>query len=106
MKVALLCDVDQTVYHVGDEAIATIRPESILVEPADHSGTASVAARVRDAIYLGGTTRYHLELESGHQWVALSRPDHPIIRRGTDVALTWSPEAVWLLDPTTSGATE
>ncbi|WP_422115334.1 hypothetical protein [Brachybacterium sp. UNK5269] len=24
MKVALLCDVDQTVYHVGDEAIATM----------------------------------------------------------------------------------
>ena len=24
VKVALLCDVDQTVYHVGDEAIATM----------------------------------------------------------------------------------
>ncbi|KUF06344.1 ABC transporter ATP-binding protein [Leucobacter sp. G161] len=91
----------------GNEAIATIRPESILVEPA-HSTTQPgiVHARVRDAIYLGGNTRYHLQLESGHQWVALSRPDHPIIRRGADVALTWSPEAVWLLDPSTPGAIE
>lgn len=89
----------------GDAAIATIRPESILVEAASPAGTrpGAIAARVRDAIYLGGNTRYHLELASGHEWVALSRPDTLTLSRGEEAALTWSPEAVWLLDPTTAG---
>lgn len=30
MRIALLCDVDQTVYHVGDEAIATATTRRLL----------------------------------------------------------------------------
>ncbi|GAA2846754.1 putative spermidine/putrescine transport system ATP-binding protein [Leucobacter komagatae] len=93
----------------GSEAIATIRPEAIRVDPAAGAFAAAgdgIAASIRDAIYLGGVTRYHLALESGHEWVALSRPDHPPIGRGEHVVLTWPPEAVWLLDPTPAGGNQ
>jgi len=35
MKVALLCDVDQTVYHVGDEAIATMSTHRLRARGAE-----------------------------------------------------------------------
>lgn len=81
------------------DRVATLRPESISVSTRDEG--AMVRASVRDAIYLGGAIRYHLDLETGHEWIAVSHDASSVIDRGALVHLSWSPESVWLMEPTT-----
>jgi spermidine/putrescine transport system ATP-binding protein len=54
----------------GQAVTITVRPEKVLLTPADGSGRAGLAGVVREVVYIGTDTRYLVHLPSGDRVVA------------------------------------
>jgi putative spermidine/putrescine transport system ATP-binding protein len=82
---------------VGRDGTFTVRPEKIHLEAPDAvvpSGSVSALGRVRDVVYLGSDTKYHVALDAGgelaviKQNVATSSME-ALALKGTAVRLVW-----------------
>jgi putative spermidine/putrescine transport system ATP-binding protein len=82
---------------VGREGTYTVRPEKIHLESPDAivpSGSVSALGHVRDVVYLGSDTKYHVALDAGaelaviKQNVATSSME-ALALKGTAVRLVW-----------------
>ena len=82
----------------GREVCAIVRPERMIVEPADAAHTGEgLLATVGDVIYLGQSLRYHLESRQGKEVVAISTDRGARFAAGAPVRLTWRPNDVWVI---------
>ncbi len=78
----------------------TVRPEKIhLHEPdaAAEDGAYVEEGRIRDVVYVGSVTRYHVELDAGGELMVVSQnlqstSTEVLSRRGSRVRLSWRPE--------------
>jgi putative spermidine/putrescine transport system ATP-binding protein len=83
---------------VGEDGTFTVRPEKIrLAEPAatPEAGECSAAGTIRDVVYLGPDTRYHVALEAGGELVVTQQnlttsSMDALAARGRAVRLIWS----------------
>jgi putative spermidine/putrescine transport system ATP-binding protein len=77
----------------------TVRPEKIrLHEPAEaaEDGAHVEDGRIRDVVYVGMVTRYHVELDAGGELTVVSQnlestSTEVLSRRGSRVRLSWRP---------------
>ncbi|MCL4068010.1 ABC transporter ATP-binding protein [Pseudomonas sp. GX19020] len=80
------------------EAVLMLRPESLqLVAPSEATG--GLTGTVEDSIVLGSFVRHFINLAGGKRAIVQepSGPAHPRPQRGTQVGLSWKPEAARLL---------
>jgi putative spermidine/putrescine transport system ATP-binding protein len=88
----------------------TIRPEKIhMLEPGEEPepGGQVEDGLVRDVVYVGMITRYHVELAAGGELQVVSQNlevshGEVLERRGNRVRLEWRPEHVYVIEETTS----
>ncbi len=81
----------------------TVRPEKIrLHEPgaAAEDGARVEDGRIRDVVYVGMVTRYHVELDAGGELIVVSQnlestSSQVLERQGSRVRLSWRPEHVF-----------
>jgi putative spermidine/putrescine transport system ATP-binding protein len=98
---------------LGVDGAFTVRPEKIrLAQPGEPVGAGEVAApgRVRDVVYLGSDTRFHVALDAGGELIVdrqnqtASSDGHAL--RGRAVVLVWPRESSFVLpghpDPVTT----
>jgi spermidine/putrescine transport system ATP-binding protein len=95
------CRVGRDGLTVGRRIEVSIRPEAIAMVPADVEH--AIPARVDQLAYLGTAVQYRLMTNGGQPLTALvpktgSRPSP-----GSDVALTWEPDAALVLAPGPDG---
>jgi putative spermidine/putrescine transport system ATP-binding protein len=89
----------------------TVRPEKIrlLAEGAEPERGASVEdGRIRDVVYVGAVTRYHVELDAGGELVVVSQnletgSAEVLERQGTRVRASWLPEHAFAIGSTNGG---
>jgi spermidine/putrescine ABC transporter ATP-binding subunit len=82
----------------GRTVCAIVRPERVLLAPADGGDTGDgLLARVSDVIYLGQSLRYHLEARQGKTVIATSTDRGARFTAGAAVRLTWRPDDVWVI---------
>ncbi len=101
---------------VGSDGVFTVRPEKIrLADPSDAvaADEHSTVGRVREVVYLGSETRYHVALEDGGELVVTRQnletsSMEALAARGTPVRLTWKRHHVLALSqgPASTGAAE
>lgn len=85
----------------------SIRPERLLVSPIsdvipDRPGTRTATGTVAETIYLGGSTRIVIDLDSGHRISAIepNTGDHGVEARGDLVRVQWRDADVVSFTPT------
>jgi putative spermidine/putrescine transport system ATP-binding protein len=84
----------------------TVRPEKIaLLETGDDATTGDTveAGRIRDVVYVGMFTRYHVELDSGGELTVVKQnletsSQDVLESRGKRVRLEWRPEHTFVID--------
>ena len=82
----------------GREVCAIVRPERVIVEPADAPPAGDgLLATVSDVIYLGQSLRYHLESRQHKEVVAISTDRGARFAAGAPVRLRWRPDDVWVI---------
>lgn len=88
-------------HHAGNgigaagSAVGILRPEQIaIVEPGTNG---SVAATVRETVFLGEGVRVHLQSEGGFAFVVQTAQTKRDFPAGSRVGLAWNPEDLWLL---------
>jgi putative spermidine/putrescine transport system ATP-binding protein len=89
----------------------TVRPEKIrlLDEGEDPGPRAGVEeGRIRDVVYVGAITRYHVELDAGGELTVVSQnlesgSTEVLERRGSRVRLSWRPEHVFVIETGSNG---
>jgi putative spermidine/putrescine transport system ATP-binding protein len=69
----------------------SIRPEKIVFDDAGEPGA------IRDVVYVGGFTRYVVELDSGEELVVVRQNLGDVEERGKRVRLSWRPEHTYEL---------
>jgi putative spermidine/putrescine transport system ATP-binding protein len=85
---------------VGADGTYTVRPEKIrIADPADIPGEreSSATGRVRQVVYLGPDTRYHVELDAGGELVVTRQnlettSTEALALQGRSVRLIWDRE--------------
>jgi putative spermidine/putrescine transport system ATP-binding protein len=85
---------------VGEPGTFTVRPEKIRLgspEDAVAPGECSARGTVRDVVYLGADTRYHVALEAGPELVVTQQnletsSTEALAQRGRPVRLRWRRE--------------
>jgi putative spermidine/putrescine transport system ATP-binding protein len=78
----------------------TVRPEKIHLHDPDaaaEDGAHVEEGRIRDVVYVGMVTRYHVELDAGGELMVVSQnlqstSAEVLARRGSRVRLSWRPE--------------
>jgi len=91
----------------------TVRPEKISLLPPDgaSAGDAHVEeGRIRDVVYVGMVTRFHVELDAGGELMVVSQnlestSAEVLSRKGSRVRLSWRPEHVFDIQTTTTEGT-
>ena len=91
----------------------TVRPEKISLLPPDgaSAGGAHVEeGRIRDVVYVGMVTRFHVELDAGGELMVVSQnlestSAEVLSRKGSRVRLSWRPEHVFDIQTTTTEGT-
>ncbi|MGZ8783114.1 MAG: TOBE domain-containing protein, partial [Gaiellaceae bacterium] len=81
----------------------TVRPEKIALLPpggAVEDGARFEEGRIRDVVYVGMVTRFHVELDDGGELMVVSQnlestSAEVLERRGSRVRLSWRPEHVF-----------
>jgi putative spermidine/putrescine transport system ATP-binding protein len=81
----------------------TVRPEKITLLPpggAVEDGARFEEGRIRDVVYVGMVTRFHVELDDGGELMVVSQnlestSAEVLERRGSRVRLSWRPEHVF-----------
>jgi ABC-type Fe3+/spermidine/putrescine transport system ATPase subunit len=84
----------------GAKCLISVRPESILVDPADApggSGVNQIAAHIRTLLFMGETYEADIELPGGHMALIRLAPTRAW-REGEPVRLTLPPEKLQLWD--------
>ncbi len=89
----------------------TVRPEKIRLlgdGEQPEPGVEVEEGRIRDVVYVGAITRYHVELDAGGELTVVSQnlesgSSEVLERQGSRVRLCWRPEHVFVI---TSGMTE
>ena len=89
----------------------TVRPEKIrLLGDGEHpeQGVDVEEGRIRDVVYVGAITRYHVELDAGGELTVVSQnlesgSSEVLERQGSRVRLYWRPEHVFVIE---TGMTE
>ena len=89
----------------GRRFVVCLRPERIRMLPANETPAPSLNAikgEVRDVIFVGETTTYHVktELHERLQATELNAETTTFYERGDAVWLVWAPDAMLLLPPT------
>ena len=89
----------------------TVRPEKIrLLDPgASVEGAYVEEGRIRDVLYVGAVTRFHVELDAGGELMVVSQnlessSSEVLERRGSRVRLCWRPEHVFAINGSSEGA--
>jgi putative spermidine/putrescine transport system ATP-binding protein len=90
----------------------TVRPEKIRLlgedeQPAD--GVSVEAGRIRDVVYVGAVTRYHVELDAGGELMVLSQnleggSSEVLERQGSRVRTSWRPQHAFTITGSNGGA--
>jgi putative spermidine/putrescine transport system ATP-binding protein len=90
----------------------TVRPEKIRLlgereEP--EQGVSVEGGRIRDVVYVGAVTRYHVELDAGGELMVLSQnleggSTEVLERQGSRVRLSWRPQHVFVITGSNGGA--
>jgi putative spermidine/putrescine transport system ATP-binding protein len=91
----------------------TVRPEKIrmLGESEEPEGGFSLEdGTIRDVIYVGAVTRYHVELDAGGELTVVSQnlesgSSEVLARQGSRVRLVWRPEHIFVIESTSNGGT-
>ncbi|HXH87083.1 MAG TPA: ABC transporter ATP-binding protein [Gaiellaceae bacterium] len=91
----------------------TVRPEKIrLLGDGEHPepGVDVEEGRIREVVYVGAITRYHVELDAGGELTVLSQnlesgSSEVLERKGSRVRASWRPEHAFTIEATT-GTTE
>jgi ABC-type Fe3+/spermidine/putrescine transport system ATPase subunit len=82
----------------GRTVCAILRPERVIVEPADAAPAGDgLLATVSDVIYLGQSLRYHLESRQHQEIVAIATDRGARFAAGAPVRLRWRPDDVWVI---------
>ena len=89
----------------------TVRPEKIrLLGDGEHpeQGVHVEEGRIRDVVYVGAITRYHVELDAGGELTVVSQnlesgSSEVLERQGSRVRLCWRPEHVFVIETGTNG---
>ncbi len=92
----------------------TVRPEKIrlLGEGEDPGpGFGVEAGRIRDVVYVGAITRFHVELDAGGELTVVSQnlesgSSEVLERQGSRVRLAWRPEHVFVIETGSNGGAE
>jgi putative spermidine/putrescine transport system ATP-binding protein len=89
----------------------TIRPEKIRMlgdgeEP--EPGVSVELGTIRDVIYVGAITRYHVELDAGGELTVVSQnlesgSSEALERQGSRVRLVWRPEHIFVIQTGSNG---
>ena len=91
----------------------TVRPEKIRMLGDDEEPAAGVSleeGRVRDVVYVGAITRYHVALDGGGELTVVSQnlesgSSEVLEQRGSRVRLVWRPEHVFVIESSSNGGT-
>jgi putative spermidine/putrescine transport system ATP-binding protein len=91
----------------------TVRPEKIrmLGDGEEPEPRVSVeGGSIRDVVYVGAITRYHVELDAGGELMVVSQnlesgSSEALERRGSRVRLVWRPEHVFVIQTGSNGGT-
>jgi spermidine/putrescine transport system ATP-binding protein len=93
---------DEVRAPVGDRTgrvAVGIRPEKIRLE-APREGDNSLAGTIRETAYVGVATQYVVETHAGTLIVYVQNSANaPSLRPGVETALSWSPEATFVVEP-------
>ena len=89
----------------------TVRPEKIrLLGDGEHpeQGVNVEEGRIRDVVYVGAITRYHVELDAGGELTVVSQnlesgSSEVLERQGSRVQLSWRPEHVFVIETGSNG---
>ncbi len=81
-----------------------IRPEDVKL--VNGSGVGMVKGTVREAVFLGETVRYAVQLDSGLEMMAHVTGSRQRYAEGKRVELVWDPARVWLIPAEDSSAGE
>ena len=89
----------------------TVRPEKIrLLGDGEEApqGVSMEHGRVRDVVYVGAVTRYHVELDAGGELMVVSQnlesgSSEVLERQGSRVGLVWRPEHVFEIQAGSNG---
>ncbi len=89
----------------------TVRPEKIrLLGDGEHpeQGVNVEEGRIRDVVYVGAITRYHVELDAGGELTVVSQnlesgSSEVLERQGNRVRLCWRPEHVFTIETGSNG---
>ena len=91
----------------------TVRPEKIRMlgdgeEP--ERGVSLEEGWIRDVVYVGAITRYHVELDAGGELTVVSQnlesgSSEVLERQGSRVRLVWRPEHIFVIESTSNGGT-
>ena len=89
----------------------TVRPEKIrLLGEGSNRSRASIVeeGRIRDVVYVGAITRYHVELDAGGELTVVSQnlesgSSEVLERQGSRVRLSWRPEHVFVIETGSNG---
>jgi putative spermidine/putrescine transport system ATP-binding protein len=89
----------------------TVRPEKIrLLGDGEHQDADVEEGRIRDVVYVGAVTRYHVELDAGGELTVVSQnlesgSAEVLERQGSRVRLYWRPEHVFAIQTGSNGGT-
>jgi putative spermidine/putrescine transport system ATP-binding protein len=89
----------------------TVRPEKIrLLGEGEHPGQGVNVeeGRIRDVVYVGAITRYHVQLDAGGELTVVSQnlesgSSEVLARQGSRVRLSWRPEHVFAIETGSNG---
>ena len=89
----------------------TVRPEKIRLlgeEEQPEQGVNVEEGRIRDVVYVGAITRYHVELDAGGELTVVSQnlesgSSEVLERQGSRVRLCWRPEHVFTIETGSNG---
>jgi putative spermidine/putrescine transport system ATP-binding protein len=92
----------------------TVRPEKIRLlgdGEQPEQGADVEEGRIRDVVYVGAVTRYHVELDAGGELTVVSQnlesgSSEVLERRGSRVRLYWRPEHVFVIQTGSNGGDE
>jgi len=85
---------------IGASVIATVRPEKIILRPAQAKTEGHLYARLEQLVYVGTAIHYHLRTTMGTRLIAYRQNNvapPPELRAGADVHVTWDATSARLL---------
>ena len=91
----------------------TVRPEKIRMlgdGEAPAPGVVLEEGTIRDVVYVGAITRYHVKLDAGGELTVVSQnlesgSSEVLERQGSRVRLVWRPEHIFVIESTSNGGT-